>query len=291
MWRMRRRPSRAVLVAAALAAAALTACGSGQAAAPPSPPPTVADVGALPELLPTPESTTTQPEATAPPMTSRPSPTTVRRTTTTTEPTADSSTTTDPRSKLPVGRIADGNRLLMIGDSILASTAERYDGEMCASLVPLGWAVEIDAETGREVEFGLEVLDERLAAGWDAAVVFLGNNYPDPPEVFTFQLQQIIDRLQPRPIVLVTVSEFEPQQAEVNYIVRTLAARNDGVRVVDWAERTAEDDSLTLGDDLHPTDEGRRVLTSMITFALGRAPRDGVRPACLPTEFTDDDFT
>ncbi|MGI9052841.1 MAG: GDSL-type esterase/lipase family protein [Ilumatobacteraceae bacterium] len=287
---MRRRRSLATLAALALIPA-LTACGSGQAAAPPSPPPTVADVGALPEVLPTSDSATTEPDETSPSTTTRPSTTTVRRTTTTTESPVQGSTATIPRSSLPVGRTADGNRLLMIGDSILASTAERYDGEMCESLVPLGWAVEIDAETGREIEFGIEVLDERLRAGWDAAVVFLGNNYPDPPEHFALRMQQIIDRLQPRPIVLVTVSEYEPQQAEVNYIVRTLAARNDGVRVVDWAERTAGDDSLTRGDDLHPTDEGRRALTSMISSALGRAPGRDDRPSCLPTEFTDDDFT
>jgi hypothetical protein len=38
-----------------------------------------------------------------------------------------------------IGPKVSGNRLLMIGDSILASTSSRYGNEMCDALVPLGW--------------------------------------------------------------------------------------------------------------------------------------------------------
>ncbi len=269
----------------ALAAVALVACGSGQAAAPPSGPPTVGDVGQLPDEIfgtttdAAPEPEPTEPEETDPSTTARRTTTTERRT-----------TTTDARpAPVAIGRIADGNRLLMIGDSILASTAERYTGEMCASLVSLGWAVEIDAETGQTIEFGNEVLDTRLSAGWDAAVVFLGSNYPSEPQIFGAELERIVDRLSPLPIALVTVSENEPRQAEVNYIVRSLAKDNDDIRIVDWAAYTAANDDLTVGDGLHPTDEGRQVLVSLVSTALGRAPRDtDWRPSCLPTEYTDD---
>lgn len=287
MWRMGRRPPLITLAAAILAA-----CGSGHAAAPESASPTVADVGLLPDDLPTPTAPSTPPETSAAPDTtqepedSEPSTTARRTTTTDARP-----TTTDPdRPPLPVGRTARGNRVLMIGDSILASTSDRYNGEMCASLVPLGWAVEIDAETGRDIEFGAEVLDARLSAGFDAAVVFLGNNYPGQPQFFADRMRDMVERLEPRPVVLVTVSEYEPQQAEVNYIVRAMAAEYDDVRVVDWAEATAANDRLTVGDDLHPTDEGRQTLVGMITAALGQAPQGTSWPACLETEFTDDSF-
>ena len=59
----------------------------------------------------------------------------------------------DRRRSGPVGRLVDGNRLLVIGDSIMASTTERYGGAMCSRLVPMGWAVEIDAESGQHIEF------------------------------------------------------------------------------------------------------------------------------------------
>ena len=56
---------------------------------------------------------------------------------------------------------ASGNRVLMRGGSILASTSKRYGNEMCDALVPLGWQVEIDAEVGRPVAFGQEVMNAR----------------------------------------------------------------------------------------------------------------------------------
>ena len=55
-----------------------------------------------------------------------------------------------------------GNRVLVIGDSIMASTATRYTGYMCDELVPLGWAVEVEAEPSRFIDFGNVVLDKRL---------------------------------------------------------------------------------------------------------------------------------
>lgn len=267
----------------ALAALTVAACAAGEAAAPP--PPTVGDSGAL-------ATARTMPESTAPDTTDDPprrTATTTTRTsrTTTTPPTATTNGDDRPDTG-PIGRLAEGNRLLMIGDSILAATAERYSGEMCAQLVPMGWAVELNAETGRQIDFGLTVLGRRLSDGWDAAVVFLGNNYTGPPEQFASTLGTILRLLQPRPVVLVTVSEHEPRQAEVNYIIRSMAERNDGVRVVDWSERTAVEDELLRSDGLHPTDAGRAALVSMIATALGRAPQDGAEPGCLPTRFTDD---
>ena len=39
-----------------------------------------------------------------------------------------------------IGDLVDGNRVLMIGDSILASTSSRYGNHMCDAVVPLGLA-------------------------------------------------------------------------------------------------------------------------------------------------------
>ncbi|MEO5724789.1 MAG: hypothetical protein ABIQ39_07125, partial [Ilumatobacteraceae bacterium] len=115
----------------------------------------------------------------------------------------------------PVGLRASGNRILMIGDSVLASTSSRYTNDMCNVLVPLGWQVEIDAEVGRFIDFGAKVLDDRLSAGWDAAVVFLGSNYNNDLLSYTQALDRLVRRLSPNPVVLVTVSEFDPSRIAV----------------------------------------------------------------------------
>ena len=61
-----------------------------------------------------------------------------------------------------IGETAEGNRILMIGDSILASTSSRYGNHMCEAVVPLGWRVAVEAEPSRFIDFGNRVLDRLL---------------------------------------------------------------------------------------------------------------------------------
>jgi len=185
-----------------------------------------------------------------------------------------------------VGAIAAGNRLIVIGDSITASTASRYGGEMCATLVPLGWQVEVDAETGQSVTFGNEVLDIREGAGWDAAVIFLGSNYMRDAEEYHSELTEIVERLAPAPVVLLTVTEFQESRREVNTAILDVAHRHDNVIVIDWAAITRDDPSLLGADGLHPNEDGRTALASAVALALGEAPGSG--GSCLPTLFEDD---
>jgi hypothetical protein len=180
-----------------------------------------------------------------------------------------------------------GARVLMIGDSIMASTSSRYGGEMCKELVPRGWDVEVDAESGRFVEFGGRVLDARLDAGWDAAVVMLGNNYGADKAVFHGYLDDIVDRLAPRPTVLLTVTEFRPDRADVNDAIYDVAAEHDNVRVVDWAGETASEPDLVGGDGLHLSDLGRARYADLVGSELGWAPGVG-EGDCLGSSFTDD---
>ena len=114
-----------------------------------------------------------------------------------------------------IGDLVDGNRVLMIGDSILASTSSRYGNHMCDAVVPLGWQVAVEAEPSRFIEFGNSVLDRLLddvepEDDWDAAVVFLGSNYRGDAEQYESELVEILDRLDPRPVVLLTVTEYRP---------------------------------------------------------------------------------
>jgi hypothetical protein len=194
-------------------------------------------------------------------------------------------TTTWPVSQ-QVAASVSGNRVITIGDSVMASTSSRYSNDMCNALVPLGWQVEVDAETGRFVPFGNTVLDRRLSAGWDAAVILLGNNYAESQDGYRQELEKMIVRLSPRPIVLLTVTEFKPSRTQVNDVIREMAAKYSNIMVVDWASTTADNPNYTGGDHLHLTTEGRRALAANIALALGEAP---VKPgACLNTNFTND---
>jgi hypothetical protein len=189
----------------------------------------------------------------------------------------------------PIGRQVTANRVIVIGDSILASISNRYGDQLCTDLVPRRWAVEVDAEVSRRIEFGRQVLQSRGDANWDAAVVMLGNNYDGDAAAYADELEQLLDELGPIPIVLLTVTRYRPQQDEVNDAIRRIAARHPKVRVVDWAARTAEKDGrkLLAGDRLHLSDAGQVALAGMIAEQFGLAPQ-GSRRACLRSAFTDD---
>jgi hypothetical protein len=261
MWRMRRRGRSPLIVLAA--ATALAACGSGGAASPSEAPSTVGNVGRLPAEL---------PDRSTPPGNGDDG----RAPYVTTEDDHPGDVSDDALT-WPLGRVgelADGNRLLVLGDSILEATGSRYGGEMCSRLNPHGWAVALDAENGRDAGVGLDVLENRLETGedWDAAVVLLGNNYRNEPAELEEQLGEILDLLAPAPVLLLTVTEFESEQAEVNFVIRSLADERPNVRVLEWAERTRHDDSLTGRDGLHLTEDGKVALVAMIRLALGDAP-------------------
>ncbi len=187
----------------------------------------------------------------------------------------------------PVGSPIQGDRVILIGDSIFASISSRYGNQACTSLVPNGWQVEVDAETGRFIEFGSKVLDKRLAAGWDAAVVLLGNNYRSDKERYQGQLHFLLARLAPRPTVLLTTTVFRPEQATVNAVIVAEAAQFPNVTVLDWAA-ISQGASLTGADNLHLTEPGRAMLGAAIGLALGHAPASASPGQCLTTSFRDD---
>lgn len=190
-----------------------------------------------------------------------------------------------------IGEVAPGNRVLIIGDSIMASTSSRYGRQMCDELVPLGWQVAIEAEPSRFVDFGNRVLDRVLddeptaETDWNAAVVFLGSNYRGDPFAYAVELEEILDRLAPRPTVLFTVTEYRSNYAAVNDVIRGLAEEYDNVTLLDW-QQIAEEPGVLSGDRLHPTDLGREVLAQAVAGALGPVSiGDG---ECLRSEFRDD---
>ncbi len=171
-----------------------------------------------------------------------------------------------------LGVVTEGNRVLVIGDSIMASTSSRYGGQMCDELVPLGWKVAVEAEPSRFIDFGNLVLDKVLEENaapeddWNAAVVFLGSNYGGDEARYEAELRRILDRLAPRPTLLFTVTEYRPNYSEVNDVVRKLGEEYDNVTIVDW--------EADLGDARRPE---RRPAPSHRNRTGGARPGGGRR--------------
>ena len=193
-----------------------------------------------------------------------------------------------------LGELVTGNRVILVGDSIFASTAPRFGGSMCERLNEGGWDVEINAEPGRFIAFAREVLKVRFAReqglDWDVAIMFFGSNYNESPTSFRSTLESLIDDLSPRPVLLLTVTEFRQSRKEVNYIIHDVGAQNTNVHILDWARITAAESGLLNADGLHLSTAGKNRITTEIALALGPAPTlvtDG-EGDCLPTLFIED---
>jgi hypothetical protein len=195
------------------------------------------------------------------------------------------------RSELGMADLIEGPRVMVIGDSIFASMSRRYGGEICTALTPLGFDVEVNAEVGRFVDFGERVLQRRLqprsGLDWDAVVLSLGSNFGGDLSAYRTRLIRILDKLEPRPVLLFTVSEFRPDRIKLNDVIVEMVQMYSNVFVVDWSAIVAREPSLLQRDRLHLTESGRNRLVSEMARALGSysTTRQG---RCLPTEFSDD---
>lgn len=185
----------------------------------------------------------------------------------------------------PVGARVDGNRVLLVGDSILASTARRYGNEMCNALKPLGWQVAVEAEPGRFASFGVNVLERRIGAVWDAVVIYLGTNYDGNESNLRKQFEKMFDITKGVDTVVLTTGEFRDAQKTVNKVIKSVASEHDHVYVLDWSS-VMKLRGVTSRDKIHLSDAGRAVLAETIARALDYAPYR--EPSCLDPRFRDD---
>ena len=187
---------------------------------------------------------------------------------------------------LTVGELSNGPRLLMIGDSIFAAVSRRYSNMACDRLVPMGWQVAVEAERGRFIDLGLRIVKKKLPQGFDAAVLFLGTNYGKKQDVYKEYLDKILDELAPRPVIILTATEYKPFMQEVNAVIEEQVRTRDNLWLVDWRE-ISKTPGVLWKDGIHPVDAGNVVLMDSIIEVLGNAP--GSDPGeCLKVEFKED---
>ena len=206
-----------------------------------------------------------------------------------------STTTVDPSSEtsapiqsrpLTVGELSNGPRLLMIGDSIFAAVSRRYSNMACDRLVPMGWQVAVEAERGRFIDLGLRIVKKKLPQGFDAAILFLGTNYGKKQDVYKEYLDKILDELAPRPVIILTATEYKPFMQEVNAVIEEQVRTRENLWLVDWRE-ISKTPGVLWRDGIHPVDAGNVVLMDSIIEVLGNAP--GSDPGeCLKVEFKED---
>ena len=205
--------------------------------------------------------------------------------------TPDSTTTTEVEREPITGPLADavlGNRVLLIGDTALAATTPRAGGIMCDAVTGFGWDVAVEAEPGRSIAFAGEVLDELLDDDWDVVGLMFGHHVDDTVDAFEQTLDDVLDRLDPRPVILGTVAELGDEQVAINEVLRERQRSRPNVVILEWAEAAMlEPDVLLDGGGPAPSDEGAGRLALFTAALLSRYPGDDPG-TCLDPVFTDD---
>ncbi|MGA0879436.1 MAG: SGNH/GDSL hydrolase family protein, partial [Ilumatobacteraceae bacterium] len=135
---------------------------------------------------------------------------------------------------LTVGEAAEGPRLLMIGDSLFAAMSSRYNDRACATLIPQGWQLSVEAEVGRFIDLGIKVVNRKLSQGFDAAVLMLGTNYRDDQAEYRAALVEILDQLSALPVMILTVTEHRYEITEVNDVIIEQVGQRDNLWLIDW---------------------------------------------------------
>jgi hypothetical protein len=191
-----------------------------------------------------------------------------------------------------IGEVVDGDRILLIGDSAMATLTQRQGGAACAALTELGWDVEIEAEMARYLPFADEVIDELVVdqgEGWDVIGLMFGHLLDTSIEEFSSELERILGELSPRPILLYTVTQDgDDVAAELNEVIREIGDDTPNVVVVDWGAAVAFEQEVDLTDDAGlPNEDGMGRIVLLTAAALGDAPGGG-RGMCIDSRFVDD---
>lgn len=193
----------------------------------------------------------------------------------------------------PLADEVDGNRILLIGDTVMASSAPRHDGEMCDALAAFGWQGEIAAEFGRFVQFGRTVTDDRLSAGadgepFDVVAVMLGNHFDGDAGSFRAEFDALMIALDGRPTIVYTLVEDDSYQIGLNVYLRALPATYPNVFVVDFAEIIGSEAEILVADTPSGLNEEGLGRLALHTVATLGEPSTTENAGCVDPVFVDD---
>jgi hypothetical protein len=180
---------------------------------------------------------------------------------------------------LPPPPLASGDGdLFAVGDSVLLG-AEPY---LRTTLD--GWDVTLDARVSRGVPEGFDIVRENRDQIGDVLVVVLGHNYGGGGRFGPWLEDLLVGLGGVQRVVLVTVTEWSPAQAEVNRAIRVAPGRHQNVVVADWAAVVAANPQF-LRDHVHPSRTGAMALANLIGVMTGPVPGSAGRPRLLPIPF------
>lgn len=225
---------------------------------------------------------------------------------------APTSTSTLPPQRIDgaIGEAVDGDRLIFIGDSLLASMSPNDNARLCDVAESFGWEVEIDSQSGATIEFADTVIDARFPdvvgsgdettsdeetdeaiADWDVAALVFGSELDrgDDDAVSDFErgLDDVVARLAPRPTILYTVTETDESREQMNAAIRAVAELHPNAVLIDFAELGGPADEVLEDDGRRFNEDGRKRFSVQTAAVLAEAP-GGPDGRCLGAVFDDE---
>jgi lysophospholipase L1-like esterase len=170
------------------------------------------------------------------------------------------------RASVPIGRVAapaddpDGGSITIwaIGDSLMVGSSDLLE-----STVP---GIVIDAEVGRPMSDGIEVLEEKLATGIpDVLIVALGTNNGVTPSQIA-QLMQLADDVDE--VIFVNVSVPRPWETATNTAILRAASGYSNVTFVNWKARSGSNEGVFRSDGYHLTQTGNSMWVDAIVAEI-----------------------
>lgn len=140
-----------------------------------------------------------------------------------------------------------------IGDSVMLAASDALY-EMFPDSV-------FDAEFGRSIDKGTEILEQKEADNQLGDCVFLSLITNTSLNVTERKVENLIDHCDGRPVFFTTTYGIDPTS---NGIMENVVARHQNAYIIDWGSLAAQHPEWILSDGLHPNEEGAKAYARLV---------------------------
>jgi peptidoglycan/LPS O-acetylase OafA/YrhL len=152
-----------------------------------------------------------------------------------------------------------GWQVTAIGDSVMLASAAALEADLPG--------IYIDAKVGRQMQTGVQLVQELAATGSLRHYVVLGlgtNGVISPREIWQLRKATGPHR------ELILINTFGPMswESEVNNVLATTTWHKPDVELADWAQAIAPRSRLLWSDGIHPRPPGARLYARLVATAI-----------------------
>ena len=149
--------------------------------------------------------------------------------------------------------------IFAVGDSVMVgATTELLKRLPCMSL---------DAQVGRQLANGIQILDERKRSGLlgDTVIIHLGNNGPIDDNQIDSLLTLLHDR---KNVYFITLKLPRNYEGANNQILIQAALKNSNVHIINWRSKSLKADNVFGKDGIHLTGNGAKMYAELVVGAV-----------------------